>query len=121
MGITSALDLQRPARQVRQALSVVGERIVHELNGQSCLEIEDVQPKQTIMSSRSFGTMISDLKSIEKPWPAIRHGRQSSAISKAVPAGFMFFIRTNRFRTQDPQYSNAAMIGFDEPPAIRPC
>ena len=29
--------------------------------------------------------------------------------------GLYVFIRTNRFRTQDPQYSNAAMIGFDEP------
>ena len=59
MGITSAIAASASPRQVRQALSVVGERIVHELNGQSCLEIEDVQPKQTIMSSRSFGKMRS--------------------------------------------------------------
>ena len=117
MGITSALDLQRASpRQIRQALSVVGERIVHELNGQPCLELEEVQPKQTIMSSRSFGTMISDLKNLEEAVASytaraaekLRH-QQSRA------GGIYVFIRTNRFRQQDPQYSNAAMIGFDEP------
>ena len=117
MGITSALDLQRASpRQIRQALSVVGERIVHELNGQSCLEIEDVQPKQTIMSSRSFGTTISDLKSIEEAVASYTARAAEKLRHQQSRAGGLYvFIRTNRFRAQDPQYSNAAMIGFDEP------
>ncbi|MGC6484085.1 MAG: Y-family DNA polymerase [Candidatus Puniceispirillales bacterium] len=115
LGITTALDLQRASpRQIRQTLSVVGERIVHELNGQPCLEIEEIQPKQTIMSSRSFGTMISDLKSLEEAVASYTARAAEKLRHQQSRAGGLYvFIRTNRFRQQDPQYSNAAMVGFD--------
>jgi len=116
MGIGTALQLRQASpRQIRQALSVVGERIVHELNGQSCLEIEEVQPRKTIMSSRSFGTMISDRTSLEQA-VANYTARAAEKLRRqhSRAGGIYVFIRTNRFRQQDPQYSNAAMVGMDE-------
>ncbi len=117
LGIGTALQLREASpRQIRQALSVVGERIVHELNGRPCLMLEDVQPKQTIMSSRSFGTMVTRLTDLEEAVAsytaraAEKLRRQSGRAS-----GLYVFLRTNRFRANDPQYSNAAMIGFDNP------
>jgi len=117
IGITTALDLQQAdPRQIRKALSVVGERIVHELNGRSCLDIETVQAKQNIMSSRSFGRLISDRASLEEA-AASYTARAAEKLRKqrSLAAGLYVFIRTNRFRQQDPQYSNAALMRFDEP------
>ncbi|MGB0180883.1 MAG: Y-family DNA polymerase [Candidatus Puniceispirillales bacterium] len=119
MGIKTALQLrQADPQQIRKALSVVGERIVHELNGISCLELEAVQAKQNIMSSRSFGRLISDRDSIAEA-AASYTARAAEKLRKqnSLASGIYVFIRTNRFRTQDPQYSNAALIRFDEPTA----
>jgi DNA polymerase V len=119
MGIKTALQLQQAdPQQIRKALSVVGERIVHELNGISCLELEAIQAKQNIMSSRSFGRLISDRDSIAEA-AASYTARAAEKLRKqnSLASGIYVFIRTNRFRTQDPQYSNAALIRFDEPTA----
>ena len=119
LGISTALQLREASpRQIRQAMSVVGERIVHELNGQPCLEMEDIQPKQTIASSRSFGQLVSDRRSLEEAVASYTARAAEKLRHQQSRAGGLYvFIRTNRFRQQDPQYSNAAMIGFDEPVA----
>lgn len=61
MGISSALQLARahPAL-IRKAFNVVLERAVRELNGESCIPIEELPPaKQQICCSRSFGERIT--------------------------------------------------------------
>ncbi len=46
--------------RIRQQFTVVMERIVQELNGISCIQLEEVsKPRQQIIVSRSFGSMIS--------------------------------------------------------------
>jgi len=46
-------------------MGVTGERIVWELNGGSCLEMEDVEePKKNIACSRSFGKLVTKLKEL---------------------------------------------------------
>ena len=56
MGITTALALaEQNPKDIRQKFSVVLERTVRELNGESCLALEDITPtKQQILCSRSF-------------------------------------------------------------------
>ncbi len=116
MGIGTALQLRQASpRQIRQALSVVGERIVHELNGRSCLALEEIQPRKTIMSSRSFGTMISNRSDLEEAVASYTaRAAEKLRRQRSRAGGIYVFIRTNRFRQQDPQYSNAAMVGMDE-------
>ena len=61
MGIENALQLARahPAL-IRKNFSVVLERTVRELNGESCIPLEEMPPaKQQIVSSRSFGERIT--------------------------------------------------------------
>ena len=61
LGIHSVLDLKR-ARAIRKQFSVVLERTVRELNGDSCLPLEEVAPpKQQMMCSRSFGVAVFSL------------------------------------------------------------
>nr|WP_276325207.1 translesion error-prone DNA polymerase V subunit UmuC [Winslowiella toletana] len=61
MGIENALQLSRahPAL-IRKNFSVVLERTVRELNGESCIPLEEFVPaKQQIVCSRSFGERIT--------------------------------------------------------------
>ena len=59
--VNNPFDLQQSdPRQVRKLVSVVGERIVYELRGNSCLALENIVDKKSITVSRSFGNMIND-------------------------------------------------------------
>jgi DNA polymerase V len=62
LGIDTAWKLREmPPLVVRQKMGVVGERLVWELRGVSCLPLsEATQPKQSIAYSRSFGRALSD-------------------------------------------------------------
>lgn len=61
MGIITGLDFANaPQKMIRQQFSVVLERTHRELNGDSCLEIEEIPPtKKQIVCSRSFGQKIN--------------------------------------------------------------
>ncbi len=53
-------------RWVRQKYSVIGERILRELNGVPCLSVEEVSPKKSIQVSRSFGQEVTTLEGIQE-------------------------------------------------------
>jgi DNA polymerase V len=68
MRIVTALDLKQASiPSMRSKFSVVMEKIIRELNGTPCIELEEVSPaKKEIVSSRSFGVKITDLSSLEE-------------------------------------------------------
>lgn len=109
-GILTAYDLKQvDPRCMRQNFSVVGERIVRELNGVSCLGLEDIeQPQKSTQVTRSFSkaiTELDDLKSAIATY-ATRLGqklREQGLMTKCI----MVCIRTNKFRARDPQYANS--------------
>ena len=54
IGVETAQDLaEADPRHVRKTISIVGERIHYELNGLSCIGIEEVKNKKSIISSKS--------------------------------------------------------------------
>lgn len=65
IGIHTAWEFQKAdPLLIRKQLGVVGERMLWELRGISCLELEEVETKKSITCSRSFGkavTRLSDL------------------------------------------------------------
>jgi DNA polymerase V len=67
MGIRTAFQFKEmdPSR-VRAKLGVVGERIVWELRGLRCSELEESQPKKSIRVSRSFGEIIQKKEVLEE-------------------------------------------------------
>lgn len=68
MGIVNALDLARshPAF-IRKNFSVVLERTVRELAGESCIALKEAPPaKQQIVCSRSFGERITTLDNLRQ-------------------------------------------------------
>ena len=119
LGIRTALELARAEpRRVRQAFSVVMERTVLELRGVACLDLEDVPPKQQIMSSRSFGKPLTELEPVAEAlasYAARACEKLRRQHSKA--GGIHVFLATNRFKKEDPQYTNGASAGFDHPTA----
>jgi len=117
IGISTGLQLQRSdPRQIRKCISIVGERIVRELNGLSCLPLESVQPRKSIMVSRSFGKAIRDLSSLKE---AISNYTVIAAKKLRLQHSFCgsisTFMQTNRFHLKDLQYSNSSVTSFNEP------
>lgn len=113
MGIRSVLDLATAdLKLVRRQFGVVLERTVSELQGTSCLELDDLaDPKQQIMASRSFGEMVYDLAELGEAvaWHIDRAAeklRDQGSVAGAV----YVFIQTNRFRPADPQYNPGVVV-----------
>ena len=53
-------------RPVRRAMTVVGERIVYELRGLACLDLETVTPtRKGCAATRSFSSRVEDLATVE--------------------------------------------------------
>ncbi|PJZ04145.1 DNA polymerase V subunit UmuC [Pantoea rodasii] len=68
MGIKNALQLsQANPKSIRSNFSVVLERTVRELNGESCIPLEELPPaKQQIVCSRSFGERITSKEAMQQ-------------------------------------------------------
>lgn len=119
LGIQTALQLREAdPKFIRKHISVVGERIVYELKGLSCLELEQVVPKKNIMCSRSFCTPLNELEPIEEAlanYAANACKKMRKQRSRAQAA--QVFIRTSPFKSHQPQYKNSHIFSFDPPTA----
>lgn len=89
-----------------------------ELNGIPCIDTSEVIRNQNICTSRSFGDMVSDLPSLKASVASFAsscanklRGQQSLCQSVTV------FVSSNSFRTDLPQYGNAATILLATPTA----
>jgi DNA polymerase V len=114
--INNAYDLTlADEKLIRKLLTVTGLRTQMELKGISCIYLEESPPpKQTIVSSISFGTPITeyfDLKSAVAGFVtrACEKLRKQNSSAKII----YVFIRTNRF-SQAPQYSNGISINLPQ-------
>ena len=118
VGVSNALNLMRASsKAVRKLGGVVLERTQKELQGWQCLELEQCpQPKKNVCCSRAFGQPITSLNQIEEA--VANHsfrGVQKIRKQQSLACGLQAFIKTNPFRVNTPQYSNAGYFGFDEP------
>ena len=111
LGITTALDLANASpRAIRDQFSVVLERTVRELNGESCIELEEIPPtKKQIVCSRSFGVKVTQFELLreavcEYASRATEKLRKEQQQAKVLTV----FIRTSPFKDNEPQYSNSA-------------
>lgn len=117
MGIKTAKDLQSAnPRWVRSFLGVVGERMVYELDGRSCLFLEEASNKKNMVSSRAFGEKLTKLEDIE--YALSSHIQKVSAkmrAQKGCAQGMMVFLQTNAFSQADQQYRASRVMGFEGP------
>ena len=114
LGITTAADLRDAEPQIiRKTVNVVGERIVHELRGTACLGLEALQPKKQIMCSRSFGYRVTDKNELLEAAACYAARAAEKLRRQDSRAGAVYvFLRTNRFRPQEPQYQGSRTYTF---------
>lgn len=116
--IHTALDLARLSPSVARARwSVLLEKTIHELNGTSCISLQDTAlDKQEIACTRSFGHPVTDRRELEEALAefasraAEKLRRQGSHVNQV-----MAFIRTSPFRKNDAQYSAYRIQPLMEP------
>ena len=109
----------RPGSLVRGPGNRRGDPGAHqrELSGIACLEMEEVpQPRKNTCCSRSFGKPVTGLEELEEAVAnyvvrAIRKVRSEGSLA----CGLQVFLTTNRFRKDQPQYSNSRTLSLDEP------
>jgi DNA polymerase V len=110
-GIVTALQLRdAPPEWIRQEYGVVMLRLVRELQGTSCLPLEQCpQPKQSITVSRSFGQPVTSLAHLQEAIAtytsrAAEKLRREQLLASAIT----IFVMGNRF--QPHAYSNATTL-----------
>ncbi|EAA4401358.1 Y-family DNA polymerase [Salmonella enterica subsp. enterica] len=111
MGITTALQLARanPAF-IRKNFNVVLERTVRELNGVSCISLEEApSPKQQIICSRSFGEHVTTYEALRQ---AICQHAERAAEKLRGERQFCrhiaVFVKTSPFAVNEAYYGNVA-------------
>ena len=113
LGIHAVWDLARQSpSHIQKQFSVVLARIVQELNGQSCLDLETLPPpKKHIVCSRSQSRKITQLQELngviaQHATTAAYKLRKQRALAQCVSV----FIATNPFAKQDAQYQRTATL-----------
>ncbi len=118
-GVQTALDLVRlDTATIRRKWSVVLERTVRELQGMSCIDLDDAPgAKKEIACTRSFGHPVTELSDLNE---AVTHfaSRAAEKLRKqgSTAHQVMCFVRTSPFR-KDPQYSGSVCVPLRRPTA----
>lgn len=102
---------------IRKKMTVMGERCVYELNGLSCFGLDKhPEPKKAICSSRSFGVPVISKHDLEEAVASyVSRATEKLRSQNSYANVLIVFINTNRFKKDEPQYSNSVYIKLKEP------
>ena len=117
-GIETAYDLREAhAPTLRAEFGVVIEKTIRELREIQCIELEEVQPnKQQIISSRSFGSMVSELPILKDALSTfVANAAAKLRAQNSHASVIQVFLETNRFRADLPQYNPSLMVPLPYP------
>ncbi|MDD1612144.1 MAG: Y-family DNA polymerase [Methylococcaceae bacterium] len=111
LGIVTVWDLAgQPIDRIQGQFTVVVARTVMELNGISCLELEEITPdKKQIVCSRSFSRRLTEYRELSEALAEFCSRAAEKLRSQQSVAGHIsVFIRTNPFNPNEPQYQRSA-------------
>jgi DNA polymerase V len=118
IGIRTAADLRDadPAR-IQTVLTVQGTRIVHELRGRACIDLDDLSvPRKSLTCSRSFGRPVTGLDELREAVVAyVSRAAEKLRAQHSLAEVVQVYIRTNPFQPSAPQYGAAATLRLPEP------
>jgi DNA polymerase V len=117
-GVRTACDLKHAETAwVRKTLGVVGERIARELNGISCLALEEIPAaKKGIASAKSFGRPVESLVELEEALSTYTaRAAEKLRTGRLLATHLQVFVATNRFSKQQPQYQAGAQTRLAVP------
>ena len=108
-GVFTAQDLANVnIHIIQKQYNVVLMRTVMELQGIVCAGLEDISPKQSIMSSKSFGEMQTQFQTLAEAISshcvrACEKARQQNLVAQRL----YVFVRSNPFRHDLPSYAKS--------------
>lgn len=111
-GISTAWQLsQADARAMGRKYSVVLERTIRELAGESCMDLEQTAPaKQSICSSKMFGKRVHTLIQLQEALATYIHrAAEKLRMQRSLCGALRIGIQTS-FHGDGPKYANAATI-----------
>ena len=117
-GVQSVLDLREAhIPTLRVEFGVVMEKIQRELQEVACIKLEEVQPdKQQIISSRSFGGMVTELPVLKDALSTfVANACAKLRAQNSHAAVIQVFLQTNRFRKDLPQYMPSLAVPLPYP------
>jgi DNA polymerase V len=93
------------------------ERTVAELNGESCLALEEMAPaKKQIMSSRSFGRPVFTLEELAQSVASyMSRAAEKLRRQHSLAGAVQVYVRTNPFKEKEPQYSQGLILPLPDP------
>lgn len=115
--VNSALDLKNAnPNEFRKLFSIVMEKTIRELNGEMCIEMEEIAPpKKEIISSRSFGYKVKDYQSlVEAVSMYMSRAAEKLRLQNGFANSVKCFIQTSPFG-DGPKYAESRLIGLRAP------
>jgi DNA polymerase V len=117
-GVHNVADLRRAHVPTLWAeFGVVMEKIQRELQEIACIELQEVQPaRQQIVSSRSFGKMVTDLPVLQDALSTfVANACAKLRAQNSHALVIQVFLQTNRFRKDLPQYMPSLAVPLPYP------
>lgn len=117
-GVASVSDFLRlDVAMLRKKFSVLMEKTWRELQGLSCLELEDSPaPKQQIMCSRSFGQPVSSVDDLGQAVSTFAsRAAEKLRGQEGLVKTLQVFIATSPFRSEQPQHNQALTVQLPAP------
>ncbi len=121
--IDTALDFRNTSEEwIRKIFGVVGLRILYELKGISCLDLEEISaPKKQILSSRSFGKEISNLETLKEAIAIFTDRAAEKLRQQKSKAGALgIFIQTNKHNEKSSPYYNSSFKNLTQASSFTP-
>lgn len=121
-GILNAWQLRNaPEKFIDHYMTSTGHKTVLELQGFSCIQLEEAPaPKKSVVSSKSFGRQVEELKDLEEAISEyVTRAAEKLRAQNSVAEQMMVFLNTNRFK-EGPQYNNAMQVQLSPPSAHTP-
>jgi len=116
-GINSAYDLAvSDVHLLKKQFNVVVMRTAMELQGIACAGLCEAEPKQSILSSKSFGTMQTQYSAIAQSVSshcarAVEKLRQQQSVTKKISV----FVQTNKHREDLAQHAQSIEVSLIHP------
>lgn len=116
-GITTAWQLsQADARAMGRKYSIVVERTIRELQGESCMDLEQVvSPKQSICSSKMFGQRVHTQEGLRQALATYLHRATEKLRKQRSLCGALRIGIQTSFHGDGPKYANATTCIPDYP------
>ncbi len=117
-GIHTVRDLRDAhVPTLRREFGVIIEKTQRELQGIPCIDLQEIVPaRQQIISSRSFGNAVTELKDLKDAVSNFVAAAAAKLRQQSSQAALLqVFLMTNRFRPELPQYNPALTLPLPQP------